>query len=195
MKIGVFGGSFNPPHKMHKELVVQLLNQNILDKVIVIPTGTSYPKLGLIPAYHRVSMLKLMFQDMNHVIVSDYEQKTELIYTYQTLDYIQKQYPNDIIYFICGSDNLKELFRWREYEYMLEHYHFIVVLRNQDQILELQNLYPQYQSHIHFLKLQLQDISSTFIRGKIKVSLFDEVRDILDERVYHYIKEKQFYRK
>lgn len=195
MKIGVFGGSFNPPHKMHKELVAQLLEQNVVDKVIVIPTGTAYPKSDLIPAHHRVAMLELMFQDMDDVIVSDYERKKELTYTYQTLDYIQTQYPNDTIYFICGSDNLREFYWWKEHDYMLEHYHFIIIPRNHDKIEELENLYPQYQSHIHFVPLHLQGISSTFIREKIKVSLDDEVRDILDDRVYQYLKEKQFYRK
>lgn len=195
MRIGVFGGSFNPPHKMHKALVTQLLEQNVVDKVIVIPTGTAYPKSGLIPAHHRVYMLELMFQDMDDVIVSDYERKKELTYTYQTLDYIQKQYPHDTIYFICGSDNLREFYWWKEHDYMLKHYHFIIIPRNHDRIEELENLYPQYQDHIHFVTLSLQDGSSTVIRDKIKVSLDNEIMDIIDARVYDYIIEKQFYRK
>lgn len=195
MKIGVFGGSFNPPHKMHKELVTQLLEQNIVDKVIVIPTGTAYPKSGLIPAHHRVTMLELMFQDIDGVIVSDYERKKELTYTYQTLDYIQKQYPIDTIYFICGSDNLRELYWWKEHDYMLEHYHFIIIPRNQDKIAELKKLYPKYQNHIHFVTLQLGDGSSSLIRQKLEEWQDDAIRDVLDDRVYTYIQDKKFYRK
>ena len=42
MKIGIFGGSFNPPHKMHLNIVEELLNEKILDKVIIVPTGLHY---------------------------------------------------------------------------------------------------------------------------------------------------------
>ena len=42
MKIGIFGGSFNPPHKMHLNIVEELLNEKVLDKVIIVPTGLHY---------------------------------------------------------------------------------------------------------------------------------------------------------
>lgn len=195
MKIGVFGGSFNPPHKIHQDLVVKLLEQKVVDKVIITPTGTLYPKPGLIPAHHRVHMLELMFQNMDQVIISDYERKKELTYTYQTLDYIQRQYPNDTIYFICGSDNLREFYWWKEHDYMLEHYHFIVIPRNKDQIEELKKLYPEHQKRIHFVPLSLGNESSTLIRKKMEEWKDTEIMDLLDPNVYEYIKEKQFYRK
>lgn len=195
MKLGVFGGSFNPPHMMHRELVMKLLEKKIVDKIIMIPTSTAYPKSGLIPAHHRVHMLELMFQDMKQVMVSDYERQKEVTYTYQTLDYFQKQYPDATIYFICGSDNFREFYWWKEHDYMLEHYHFIIIPRNHDNIEELKSFYPKYQDHFHFVPLQLKDGSSTLIRNKLAENCDMEILNIIDSNVYEYIKEKNFYRK
>ena len=48
MKIGVYGGSFNPCHLAHKKLVEELLNRNIFDRIVIIPTGNYYNKSNLI---------------------------------------------------------------------------------------------------------------------------------------------------
>ena len=192
MKLGIFGGSFNPPHQMHYMLVKQLLEKIELDKIIVIPTGSTYPKDGLIPAHHRLQMLELLFQDVPNVIISDYERKDQVTYTYQTLAYFQQQYPEATLYFICGSDNLRELYWWERHDEMLKNYHFIVIPRNGDQIAELEQLYPEYQDHIHFVKLPLIAISSTEVRQKIKAGLAPVSE--LNPAVWKYIQKHHFYR-
>lgn len=191
MKIGIFGGSFNPPHQMHYSLVKQLLEKTELDEIIVIPTGTSYPKGELIPAHHRLRMLELLFQDLPHVIISDYERKDQVTYTYQTLDYFQRQYPRATLYFICGSDNLRELYWWKHYDEILTKYHVIVIPRNGDQIAELEQLYPEYHEHIHFVPLPLTAVSSTEIRRKIKTG-WTSIPE-LDPAILSYIQEHHFY--
>ena len=63
MKIGVFGGSFNPPHKMHKKIAKNLIKKGYVDKVIFVPTGTKYEyKTNLISNEKRVAMLSLMIE-------------------------------------------------------------------------------------------------------------------------------------
>ena len=76
MRIGVFGGSFNPPHKMHLKIGLDLLNNNYLDKVIYVPTGSKYKyKNNLVSDRDRFNMLKLMTCNDERFIVSDFELK------------------------------------------------------------------------------------------------------------------------
>ena len=60
MKIGIFGGTFNPPHNMHKNIAVNLIKNNYLDKVIFVPTGNRYNKKDIIDFKDRYNMVKLM---------------------------------------------------------------------------------------------------------------------------------------
>ena len=61
MKIGIFGGSFNPPHNMHENIGKELLKRKYLDSIIYVPTGIKYEyKDNLLPNKHRFNMLKLM---------------------------------------------------------------------------------------------------------------------------------------
>ena len=151
MKIGIFGGSFNPPHNMHKQIALDLINNKYLDKVIYVPTGDYYQKDDLIPAPIRYTMLKIMTKDYPNLEVSDYEIKNKLVYTYQTLDYFRQKYPKDQIYFICGTDNLKELYTWKNYKHILTNYKLLVIKRNHDQVEEIIKYYQEYSNNIIIL--------------------------------------------
>jgi len=107
MKIGIFGGSFNPPHNMHKNIALELIKKGYLDKVVYVPTGDSYKKENLINFKDRLKMVELMTLNYDNLSVSDIGNNDKYAYTYQTLDYFQNIYKNDEIYFICGTDNLK----------------------------------------------------------------------------------------
>ena len=92
MKIGIFGGSFNPPHKMHKKIALDLIKKHYLDKVIFVPTGRKYKyKNNLLSDKVRLEMLKLMCIDNKDLDVSDYELKDHIVYTYDTLDYFKNK--------------------------------------------------------------------------------------------------------
>ena len=126
MRIGIFGGSFNPPHNMHEEIAQTLLDQNVVDTIIFVPTGMKYEyKNNLIENDYRLDMLRIIETHNPNFQVSDYECKDEPVYTYQTLDYFQELYPNDEIYFICGTDNLSYIDKWKRGDYLLENYHFL----------------------------------------------------------------------
>ena len=82
MKIGIFGGSFNPPHIMHKKLVEELIKEGYVDKVIFVPTGMKYEyKNNLISNEDRYNMIQLLIKDNNSLEVSDYEFTEEVTYT------------------------------------------------------------------------------------------------------------------
>lgn len=189
MKIGILGGSFNPPHQRHLNIGLYLTHQHLVDKVIYVPVGDHYPKRDLVSFRNRVEMLKLMLEDYEKLEYSLLE-KEKPYYTYETLDYFKKKYPKDDIYFILGSDNLCELDTWKRHDYLLENYHFLVIPRNEDQKNVVMKKYLKYVSHIHWLAFPKEKISSTEIRFKIKNG---EVVQELSSKVKEYIKEKKLY--
>jgi len=194
MKIGIFGGSFNPPHSMHQMIALDLIQNHLVDKVIYVPTSIQYNKKGLASNEDRYEMVKRMIDKNPNLEVSDYEFK-KLTFTYQTLDYFQKKYPNDEIYFICGTDNFIELDTWNNYKYLLEQFRWIIIKRNEDNIEELLKKYQKYQHHIHISNLPNNPISSTQIRELLKTSPNDELLRInLNPSVLEYIKKQKLYR-
>ena len=165
MKIGIFGGSFNPPHYMHLDIAQSLINGGYLDKVIYIPTGDSYNKKGLIDFNDRYNMLKLIIKNNSKLYLSDLGNKKDYEYTYQVLDYFKKNNPYDDIYFICGTDNLNEFEMWKRYEYILENYKLLVIKRNDDNLDDI--LMDINSQNIVVANIELDNISSTYIRKNI----------------------------
>lgn len=187
MKVGIFGGCFNPPHKMHKNIALELIDNNYLDKIIYVPTGNKYNKNDLISDVDRFNMLKLMCKNNDSLDVSDYEFKVSLTYTYQTLDYFKSTNPDDEIYFICGADNLKEIDTWREYNYILNNYKIIAINRNNIDLKSLINKYDEYKENIIIANIKTEDLSSTKIRNILKDDSIEEILNYIDEEVYKYI--------
>lgn len=192
MKLGIFGGCFNPPHKMHKNIAINLIEKEILDKIIYVPTGNKYQKRELISDKKRLEMLKLMCQDNELLKISDYE-CGNLTYTYQTLKHFKEQYPNDEIYFICGSDNLIEFNTWKEYKWILTNFKLLIIRRNNDNIEEIIKKYNKYRENIIIARINQDFLSSTIIREKIKAQKLEEVKNDLSDEVYLYIKKENLY--
>lgn len=185
MKIGIFGGCFSPPHKSHKKIVYELLNY--VDKIIIVPTGNKYNKVELATDIDRIKMLKLIFND-DRIVISDYEFKSELTYTYQTLDHFKEEYPNDDIYFITGTDNIKEIKTWKRYEYLLSTYKFLIVRRGND---DLESTIKEYGNNLIPIFIKFKNISSTQIRQRIKEN--KSLYNYLDKEVIKYIEDKKLY--
>ena len=187
MKIGIFGGSFNPPHNMHKNIALKLINKWYLDKVIFVPTGDKYNKDGLLNQKDRYNMVKLMIEGYDNLEVSDYE-FNKLTYTYETLDYFKNIYKDDDIYFICGSDNLKQITLWRKYDYILRNYKMIVIRRNNDDIDKIiNNLLIYYKNIICITDIQ-NSLSSTLIRENLNKNNDTYLLQNMDANVLKYIK-------
>lgn len=191
MKIGIFGGSFNPPHKMHEKMARELIEKKFLDRVIFVPTGNKYQKKELIEGEKRFEMLKIIASKYPFFKVSDFELKNELTYTFQTLEHFKTEFPNDEIYFILGADNLADIYNWKNYEYLLEHYHFLVINRGNAKT-ELMRKFKKYENHIEFVPIEQDELSSTqiryFLKNHNKKALLE-----LDSEVADYIFKHRLY--
>lgn len=195
MKIGIFGGSFNPPHNMHENIGRELLEKKYLDKVIYVPTGIKYEyKDNLLPNKQRFDMLKLMTDKEKRFSVSDHELKNEVIYTYETLDYFKKVYSKDEIYFICGADNLSYIDEWEKGIYILTNYKIIVIARNTDDLDSILRKYEEYKENIEVATIPPFDLSSTEIRNHIKEGDYASLNNYLDSDVINYIINEKLYK-
>lgn len=192
MRIGIFGGSFNPPHKTHYDIAQNILNKGLVDKVIFVPTGDRYNKEDLIPNKYRYEMLKIITKDKENIFVSNYEQNKELVYAYQTLDYFQSLYPSDDIYLICGSDNLENFTTWKNYKYILENYKLLVTKRGP---FSFPKELKEYEKNIMLIEQNYKyNISSTIIRKELLEEEDSEIlRRHLDKNVLEYIRKKHLY--
>lgn len=184
MKIGIFGGSFNPPHKMHKAIAKELINKKYVDLVIFVPTGIKYHyKNNLLGNDIRYRLLKEMTKNEDNILISTYEFQEKEVYTYETMEHYQKQYPDDELYFICGSDNMKYLKEWKEWEKLIEKYNLLVIPRNTKKVEEIKKEFAPYLEHIVIANMEANDISSTIIRNALKENNNELLKKYLDKEV------------
>lgn len=192
MKKGILGGSFNPPHKMHLDIALELINKQYVDNVVFVPTGSKYKyKNNLLPDKNRLEMLQILVKKNDNLDVSDYELQSEVVYTYQTLKHFKEANKDDEIYFICGTDNLSYMDKWMNAEEILSNYKILVIKRQGEDINELLEKFKEYRENIIVADIEQRDISSTEIREKLKNK--ENVLDLLDKDVYEYIKENGLY--
>ena len=195
--IVVFGGSFNPPHNSHFSIAEQVLNQyEEVEKIVFVPVNKKYEKDGLEENKHRYNMLKLVIEKNSDFVLSDIDMKGERsLYTIETLQEMEKQFPNKEIWFLIGSDNLKELHTWKKAEELLSKYKVIVMERNQDKIEDIINqneLLKMYKENINKLDEKIKsNISSSYIRSQIKKQ--KSTRYILPDEIFTYINKNNLY--
>lgn len=172
--IAIFGGAFNPPTLAHINLAKQILdNLSNIKKIIFVPVSTKYNKSGLAEDKDRFNMLKTICKEFNNIEVSDIELKSSRqLFTIETLDKIQEQNKNKKIFFIIGTDNLKQLDSWHNVDKLLEKYKVIVLKRNNDNISEIINnsnvLSNHRESIVELKNIKPINLSSTHIREKLK---------------------------
>ena len=106
-RTGILGGTFNPIHNGHMQMIEYSRRQAGLDKVIVMPTFVPPHKesKNLVSCEHRLAMCRLACVGLDYASVSDFEMKLEgKSYTYRTLQLLKKQTPDDELFFIVGAD-------------------------------------------------------------------------------------------
>lgn len=195
--LAIFGGSFNPPLNSHFSLAEQMLTEyKNIEKVIFVPVGSKYNKKGLLSNEHRYNMLKLVCDKNDKFEVSDIEMiQDEQLDTLKTLELMQKEYPEYILYFTMGTDNLKEISTWGLAEELVSKFKFLVIERDEDQIEEIIKNDEFLKSHKEaFFKVKeniRSNISSTLVREKIKRG--KSIRYFTPDDVYFYIKENNLY--
>ena len=134
MKIGIYGGSFNPVHFGHVGLAKWVVEHTDLDELwmLVSPNNPLKPAGLLAPEQERLEGVREAVRDIPHVIASDFEfSLPRPSYTANTLRELQKAYPQHEFTLIIGEDNIAIFNQWREYEYIASNFRIFVYPRRE----------------------------------------------------------------
>jgi nicotinate-nucleotide adenylyltransferase len=183
--VGLFFGSFNPIHIGHLIIANHLVEHSAMDELwlVVTPQNPFKEKQSLLDNYLRLEMVNLAIEEYPKLRASNIEfQLPQPNYTVNTLAYLEEKFPNVSFALIMGEDNLKSLHKWKNYEYILEHYPIYVYPRISEG--EMPDNLVQHP-HIKRVTAPIIELSSTFIREEIKAR--HNVRPLLPEKVWQYI--------
>ncbi len=162
MKIGIFGGSFNPLHDGHIRLAETALSELNLDKIIFLPSFQTplKKKILFLPLEERLRLLKASLRKYPCFEVSDWEiQRGRVTYTVDAIRHFKAFFgANTTLYFLCGADVLKNLSRWKSLDSVLKLCRFCVFSRPG---------YPlrkRLSDRIVWVPMEALDMSSTQMR-------------------------------
>ncbi len=168
MRIGIFGGSFNPVHLGHFEIVHQLLKLRLVDRVMVIPAAhnplkENHPQLS---GSLRARLLQATFGELSEVEVSLCElQRGGLSYSYQTLEEISALYPQDRLYLILGEDSFAQFPYWKNKARIFELAEILVFNRKgKSNASSRPQLSLKEAKKVHWVEVEIPEVSSTEIR-------------------------------
>lgn len=199
-RIGIFGGTFNPPHLAHKSIAMKMKKEANLDEIVVIPTFVPPHKQAkdLASAADRLQMCKLTFFEP-FFSVSDEEIKRQgKSYTYDTLK-ARKEKSNDELFLIVGSDMLLSFDKWYRYEDILSMATLCAVSRSGKDSLSKLKTYAkeklnlsEEKGNVVFLCVEPFELSSTLVRSKIKAE--EDITGLVEEKTGEYIKKRGLYK-
>ena len=200
MRLGVFGGTFNPPHLAHKYLALQAAAAANLDRVLIIPDATPPHKIAkdLVSGEDRLELCRRTFSSLLFD-VSDMElRRSGKSYTIDTLREIKETLQPDELFLIIGSDMLLSFHQWREYQAILSLCRLIVLSRETEISVSDLAAYAQdilglseSRGEILLLSVPPQELSSTEIRRRLAAGI--SVDGLLEPDAIAYIKAKGLY--
>lgn len=191
MDIGLFGGSFNPPHVAHLIVAETVRDQFGLDQIWWIPSHRPPHKEDgeLVAAHHRLAMTRRATEQNPAFEVSDIEiQREGVSYTVHTLRALQEEHPDTSFWLIIGSDSLRDFGAWHRPDEIVDRVPLIVYKRP-GAISSIAD--PQYTNHVRFADAPLLEVSGTEVRARCRKGR--SIRYLVPEPVRQYINEHALY--
>ena len=201
MRIAFFGGTFDPPHIGHRELAGHILDGGITDLALFVPAFSPPHKIGkqITPFEHRLKMLELAVGDMRGVKISDIERRTARIpsYTIETMKDLQREFPDDHLQLLIGSDSLVQLHSWYQARELVDKWEIITYPRRNELPSrdDLLTFWTPEETDIllkSVLKMPFFEISSTLTR-KIMANA-ENTDNLINRNVKDYINAHGLYR-
>ena len=194
-KYGFFGGSFNPPTIAHEKLAEEIAKKFDLSKVYFVPVGNYYNKVGLIDENKRFDMLKSIRNDKIDVLDIELNSREKLL-AVDAFELINNTFSLSENYFILGGDNLEKLPTWKNATKCLKN-NIIAIRRGKkiDDIIAENKLLKDSESKIlQFNVNNLYNYSSTEVRKAIRDNDTELLANMLNKKVYRYIKANNLYK-
>ena len=197
-RIGIYGGTFNPPHIGHIAAAGQAADLLRLDTLLLMPDRIApHKKLpeGSASPQQRLEMLKIAAAGLPSITVSDMELKREgPSYTYQTILELKEQYPSDELIFVMGTDMFLSFDTWKNPNIIMKHASLGVLYRGEkDEIAEIDRKKREMEAcgaRICLIENRILPISSTDLR---RLLIFDCAQPYLPEGVGEYIRANGLY--
>lgn len=199
MNIGYFGGTFDPPHLGHVILAAEAFYQLELDSLqwILTPFPPHKNNLPITPVEVRLEMLKLVVDKHPGFEISLVDlNRDPPHYAADTVEIIRAENPNSKLVYLIGEDSLIDLPEWYAPNRFLANVdQLAVALRPQinTDLTKLESYLPGLRGKIHYLSDTMLQISSSFIRERVRNN--GPVSHLLDPEVYEYLDENKLYRK
>jgi nicotinate-nucleotide adenylyltransferase len=185
-KVGILGGTFNPPHVGHLIIADQVCKQLDLDKLFFMPSATPPHRDGkkAIDAAYRLEMVETAIKNNPYFDIERSEiERGGKSFTYDTMIQLIEQHPDTDYYFIIGGDMVEYLPKWYEIDKLIHLVQFVGVNR------------PGYTTTTAYpiicVDVPLIDVSSTMLREKLKMNC--SVRYLIPDQTVKYIHEKGLY--
>jgi nicotinate-nucleotide adenylyltransferase len=196
MRIGILGGTFDPPHFGHLALAKAAKEHFQLDEIWFVPVFISPFKTDTKPASpeHRLEMVKLLIADHPDYKALDLEiLKKRPSYTIDSLEYLKNKFPTYQFYLIMGQDALDHFLAWRDPKRIVELVHLAVAPRSPQIDLSFLKDHPEVYSAAQkaLLPMPLNPISSTEIREKAKQN--KSLKKFLPKEIEDYIAKHHLY--
>jgi len=168
MNIAIFGGSFNPVHMGHYEIVHHLLQTRDFLRVIIVPTHQNPLKTAppVIPDQIRLQMIENTFHEFGPVDISDVEVRSQSVsYSYKTLTHFKNKYPDDQLFLILGEDSFASFPQWAKIETILALSNILVFPRPDLRSSEIPvPFFHGFEKYVTWLDITIPNISATRIR-------------------------------
>ena len=199
LRIGVFGGSFDPPHNAHVALASAGLAQLALDALHVVPTGVAWHKKRELSApQDRLAMTQLAFANMPKVVIDDRElQRAGPTFTIDTLQALQQENPTAQLYLIMGADQFAAFRQWHRWQAILEIAIICVAKRAiKTWTSGMFDSFADQKGRFRHLEMPESSISATQVRrtAASTLSIANNIFPLVSPLVARYIATHQLYK-
>ncbi len=194
MRIGILGGSFDPPHVGHLLVAQDAIAALQLNRLIVVPAATQpLKKSHTTSAEHRLAMAKRCFGGVAGMFVDPVEiDRGGLSYMVDTVEHHSREFPSALIHLLIGADVVESLPRWRDIDRLLSMVRLVVMRRGLPVSGDRSDAASlQLVGDIVELNTRIVDVSSTEIRARIRSG--QSLRGFVTDAVAEYIESTGLY--
>ena len=194
MRVGIFGGSFDPPHVGHLLVAQDALSALSLDRLLIVPAAQQPLKGQHASAADRLAMVQRCFDGVPGMVVDPVEiDRGGLSYMVETVESLQRREPTADLHLLIGEDVLATLPRWREPERLRSMVRLVVLRRNttHESATTSAGQQPAPDHPVHHLATRRVDVSSTEIRERVRAGR--SIRGFVTDAVAEYIESTGLY--
>jgi len=195
-RLGILGGTFDPPHYGHLVLAENARTQLSLDRVLFVLAGQPPHKPGrpVAASHHRLAMVQAAIADNDFFTISCVDlDRPGPHYTVDTLSLLHRDYPQAEFYFLMGGDSLAEFPHWWDAPGILQQTMLAVMPRpgyDPDMVV-LEQMLPGIRERVEWLDVPYLDIASTELRARVRKGL--SLRYLMPSAVARYVSEHGLY--